>query len=221
MPARASTRDRAAGSPSRGPDAGGAPALLALTGGIGAGKSTALAALGRLGAATLSSDEVVAGVYRDPAVAGAVRGRFGTEAIAANGGVDRAALATMAFSQPDGIEFLESLIHPHVADARRSWVEDEMRRRPPPPVLVCEVPLLFEVGAERDFDAVLVVTAPEAIRRERVSARGQDFDGRRARQIPEDDKVARGDEVFVNDRTEADLEAWAGQVFAKYSKDTT
>ena len=52
-----------------------------------------------------------------------------------------------------------------------------------------------------------------------MSARGQDFDGRSVRQIPEDVKVARGDDVFMNDRSEADLEAWAREVFAKYAKD--
>lgn len=219
MAARATTRSRAEGSPSRRPDRSGAPALLALTGGIGSGKSIALAALERLGAATLSSDDVVASVYRDPAVAAVVRERFGADAIDGNGGVDRAALGTMAFAEPDGIEFLESLIHPRVAEARHGWVDREMRRQPPSPVLVCEVPLLFEVGAEGDFDAVLVVTASEAIRRVRVSARGQDFEGRRARQLPEGEKVARADEVFVNDGTEADLEAWAGEMFAKYAED--
>lgn len=191
--------------------------MLALTGGIGAGKSTALAALGRRGAATLSSDEVVAAAYADPSLVRAVRDRFGPRTLTGGGEVDRGALGPIAFSEPGGIEFLEALIHPRVAEQRLEWVARQRQHEPSPPLLVCEVPLLFEVGADRDFDAVLVVTAPEALRRERVSARGQDFEARSARQIPEDEKVARADEVFVNDGAEAELEAWVGAVFSKYA----
>ncbi len=217
MAARPTTRDRAGGSTSHRPDGGRTPSLLGLTGGIGAGKSTALAALGRLGAATLSSDEVVADAYSDPGLVGAVRERFGAATIAPDGSVDRAALASAAFGAPGGIEFLEGLIHPRVGEARARWVARERARQAPAPLLVCEVPLLFEVGIEADFDAVLVVTASEPIRRERVAARGQDFDQRSARQIPEAEKVARADEVLVNDGSEADLERWARSVFAKYA----
>src|SRR5206468_2928695 len=90
-------------------------------------------------------------------------------------------------------------------------------RVPPPPLLVCEVPLLYEAGLEDRFDAVLVVTAPEEVRRRRVTARGQDFSARSARQVPEGVKVARADRYVVNDGTPSDLEAWVAARFAEYA----
>ena len=197
-----------------GPPAGG-PACIALTGGIGSGKSAALAAFARCGAAVLSSDEAAHGLYADPKVVGAVVARFGPDVLDAAGAVDRAALGPRAFADPDGLRFLEGLLHPRLGAGRERWAAEQRRRDPPPPLLVCEVPLLFEVGAEGAFDAVLVVTAGEAVRRERVERRGQRFDERRARQLPEDEKVARADAAFVNDGPLEALESWVAGRFAE------
>ena len=165
----------------------------------------------------LSSDAVVHAIYRDPEVVAAVRGRFGDEVVDADGGVDRAALGPRAFSEEGGLAFLEALVHPRVEGARRAWVAAELARTPRPGLLVCEVPLLFEAGLADRFDAVLVVTAPEATRRERVSGRGQDFDARSARQTPEHEKVARADAAYVNDRGLDELRAWVADRYSEYS----
>jgi dephospho-CoA kinase len=190
---------------------------VALTGGIGSGKSEALAAFSACGAATLSSDAVVHGLYEEPDVVAAVTGRFGADVLDPGGGVDRAALGARAFAEEGGVAFLEALLHPLIETRRRAWVAGQRSLRPPPPLLVCEVPLLFEVGAEAGFDASLLVTAPADVRRRRVEGRGQDFRARSARQLPEEEKTARADRVLVNDAGLDALRAWVADRFAEYA----
>jgi dephospho-CoA kinase len=173
-----------------------------VTGGIGSGKSEALRAFEALGAAVLSADEVVHRLYLDPDVVAAVVKRFGAE-VAPGGVVDRGRLGPAAFADADGLRALEALLH---------------RRDPPPPLLVCEVPLLFEVGLQDTFDAALVVTASEAVRRVRVEGRGQSFNERRDRQIPEAEKVRMASAAFTNDGSVEELEAWVADRFAEYRR---
>jgi dephospho-CoA kinase len=194
------------------------PPCLGLTGGIGSGKSAALAAFDRRGAAVLSADAVVHRLYDDPAIAKAVRARFGDDVLDASGRVDRALLAPRAFGDPGGMTFLEGLLHPRIGEARQAWIDEQRSRTPPPALLVCEVPLLFEVGLEDTFDAVLVVTASEPVRRARVEQRGQMFDQRRAHQMDEAAKVAAADEAYVNDGSLADLQAWVDDVMSRYAR---
>ena len=189
------------------------PACIGLTGGIGSGKSAALQAFHRRGAAVLSADEVVHRLYVDPAVVQAVAARFGPEVLADDGSVDRPALGAAAMASDGGMAFLEELLHPRISDARTSWIAEQRAADPTPPLLVCEVPLLFEVGLADRFDAVLVVTASDDVRRARVEARGQDFDARAALQWDEDRKVAAANASFVNDGTEAELDAWVDDMF--------
>lgn len=193
------------------------PACIGLTGGIGSGKSAALQAFHRRGAAVLSADEVVHRLYGDPAVVQAVVGRFGSDVLDADGGVDRAALGAAAMASEGGMRFLEDLLHPRIGDARTGWIGEQRRLATVPPLLVCEVPLLFEVGLADRFDAVLVVTASDDVRRTRVEARGQDFDARSALQWDEDRKVAAANAWYVNDGTEAQLDAWVGDMFREWS----
>jgi dephospho-CoA kinase len=165
----------------------------------------------------LSSDEVVHRVYGDPEVRAAVRERFGDGVFGAGGEVDRASLSRLAFAEPERVAFLEGLVHPRVGRAREAWQAEQRRRNPPPPLLVCEVPLLFEAGLEGAFDAVLVVSAPAEVRRERVEARGQDFSALSARQLDEAEKIRRADRYLVNDGSVADLEEWVAERFAEYT----
>ena len=156
-------------------------------------------------------------IYAEPKVIAAVRQRFGDGVIGPDGAVDRAALGPRAFAEEGGLAFLEGLVHPRVGDRREAWVAARRAEAPPPPLLVCEVPVLFEAGLEGAFDAVLVVTASDEVRRARVEARGQDFDQRRARQVPEREKVARADRAFVNDGGVDALRAWVADRFAEYA----
>jgi dephospho-CoA kinase len=156
-------------------------------------------------------------IYGERAVVAAVRERFGDAVIAPDGAVDRAALGPRAFAEEGGLAFLERLVHGRVGEIRREWIAAQAARTPPPPLLVCEVPVLFEAGLESSFDAVLVVTASDDVRRARVEARGQDFAARRARQVPEEEKVARADRAFVNDGGVEALRAWVADRFAEYA----
>jgi dephospho-CoA kinase len=169
------------------------------------------------GAATLSSDAAVHEAYADPALLAAVRERFGDGVLAPDGTLDRRLLGPRAVAEEGGLTFLEGLVHPEVGRRRAAWIAAQAARTPPPDLLVCEVPLLFEAGLADLFDAVLVVTASEEVRRARVAARGQDFDGLRARQLPEEEKVARADRAFVNDGTLDALRRWVADRVAEYA----
>jgi len=196
------------------------PRCIALTGGIGAGKSTALDAFGACGAATLSSDDVVHGLYADPDVLDCVRARFGPEVFDSNGTINRARLASAAFDQEGGLGFLQDVLFPRIERYRDGWVAGR-RREGRWPLLVVEVPLLFEAGLADQFDAVVVVTAGEALRRARVAARGQDFTARSARQWDEDKKVRRADRSFANDGDVDALRSWVAEVFAEFAAPAT
>ncbi len=181
-------------------------AFVGLTGGIGAGKSTALAALERLGAATLSTDSVVHELYRSRGVVEAVTERFG-DGVAPDGEIDRGALAEVAFATEEDRKWLEKLLWPRVGERMARWRGEAEERKPPPRAVVVEVPLLFESGMEAGFDATLVVTAPEQLREERASSRGHSsVQERAARQLSQREKAERATHVVVNDGTVEDLE---------------
>lgn len=199
------------------PDSPTVPRAIGLTGGIGSGKSAALEAFARLGAAVLSSDAVVHDCYADPEVVAQLRERFGDDILAPDGSIDRPRLGERIFGDDAARRFLEGLIHPRVGRAREAWRDRQLQGDPVPPLLVCEVPLLFEVGLEDRFDAVVTVTASDEVRRERVAARGQDFDARRGAQLSEEEKIARSDHSYVNDGTLDDLAAWVRTIVERYA----
>ncbi len=181
--------------------------FVGLTGGIGAGKSTALDALGRLGAATLSTDRVVHELYGDPGVRDEVVARFGG-AVQRDGMIDRAALARAAFATPQDRQWLESLLWPRVGERMVAWREGLETARPRPRAAVIEVPLLFESGLDHGFDATIAVIADEATRKERAAARGHEALAERgARQLSQEEKAQRATYTVRNDATTADLES--------------
>jgi dephospho-CoA kinase len=186
---------------------------VALTGGIGAGKSAALEAFARHGAATSSSDEVVHRLLRsDPDVHEELRRHFGAEVVGADG-ADRAKLGEIVFNDRNELDWLEALLHPRVVEANYAW-RAELEQLPDPPALsVTEVPLLYETHGERRFDAVVVITAPEHVRRERRPV----ADDREGRLIPDAEKVEQADYAYVNDGTLQELDAFVADVVAKLS----
>ena len=155
--------------------------FVGLTGGIGSGKSEALAAFERLGAPTLSSDAVVHELLGTGEVRDLLHERWG-DRVLADGEVDRAAVATIVFEQPEELAWLEGTLFPRVgrADGR---LAGRARARDGPEVAVVEVPLLFEAGIEGVFDATIAVVADEALRAERAAARGHEG-GRGPRRAP-------------------------------------
>ncbi len=190
-----------------------APLTIGLTGGIAAGKSEALAAFARLGAATLSSDAVVHDLLEDDAgLRAALVERWGPEVMPPEG-VDRAAIGRIVFADPAELAWLESQIHPLVGARTVAWLGSLPEG---PEVAVVEVPLLFEGGREAVFDTTVAVVAGEDERRRRAAARGHALvDERDARQLPQDEKAARADHVVVNDGSLEDLERELSALLAK------
>ncbi len=194
-----------------------APAVpfVGLTGGMGAGKSTALAALERLGAAVLSSDAVVHELYEGPQLREAVVARWG-EGVAPGGVVDRAAVADRAFVNPQDRAWLEGLIWPLVGARVADWLERVRSRSPAPRAAVVEVPLLFEAGLEHLYDATIAVIADEQVRRRRDAERGHALaDERAARQLSQEEKARRATFVVHNDASEEELEQALSAVLDK------
>jgi dephospho-CoA kinase len=191
------------------------PPFVGLTGGIGAGKSEALAALQRLGAATISSDDVVHQLYENPEVRAAVVARWGQE-VAPDGRVDRARVAKRAFAGDADREWLESMLWPKVGERIAEWRAMESQREPPPKALVVETPLLFEAGLESAYDATIAVVADEAVRAERAGARGHEaVDERAARQLTQEEKSARATFAVANSGTLDELEQELSAVLEK------
>jgi dephospho-CoA kinase len=189
--------------------------FVGLTGGLGAGKSTALAALARLGAETISSDEVVHELYGGEQLRDAVIARWGTE-VAPGGVVDRAAVAAKAFATEEERRWLESQIWPLVGARVAAWLEEARARTPAPPAAVVETPLLFEAGMEGIYDATIAVIAGESLRSGRAAARGHALVAERdARQLSQEEKASRATYVVRNDGTVEELEAQLSAVLAK------
>jgi dephospho-CoA kinase len=184
------------------------PLAVAITGGIGAGKSEALAAFARHGAATISSDEVVHELYRDEEVREALRERYG-DGIFDGDEVIRAALGAIVFADRSELAWLERLLHPKVMARTEAWRQELAELPDPPALAVNEVPLLYETGAEDRFDAVVVITAPAELRAERA---GERLDDREERLLSDDVKAGRADFAYVNDGSLAELDAFVGQV---------
>jgi dephospho-CoA kinase len=179
--------------------------FVGLTGGMGAGKSTALQALEALGAEVLSSDQVVHELYEGDTLRAAVVARFGAE-VAPDGVIDRAAVARRAFATEEDRTWLESLIWPLVGARVAGWLEQVRAQEPAPRAAVVEVPLLFEAGLEGLYDATIAVIAEEPVRRQRAAERGHALaDERAARQLSQQEKAERASYVVRNDGSEQDL----------------
>jgi dephospho-CoA kinase len=180
--------------------------FIGLTGGIGSGKSEALAACRRAGAAVLSSDQVVHDLLATDPVKDLLVARWG-DAVLSNGEIDRAAVAEIVFDKTDQLEWLEQNLFPLVGAEIASWRAQLEALGEPPAVAVVEVPLLFEAGADAAFDTTLAVVADERLRAERAAARDhRAVDERAARQLSQDEKAGRADHVIRNDGTLEDLE---------------
>ena len=175
------------------------PLAVAITGGIAAGKSEALAAFARHGAATLSADAIVHDLLaNDPEVRAAIAERWGDDAVG-----DRARIGEIVFRDRAELEWLEQLLHPKTRAAADAWLASVDA-----PLAAVEIPLLYETGGEGRFDAVVVVTAPPEVR----AARRAGVADRESRLIPHDEKALRADYAFVNDGPLEDLDEFVANV---------
>jgi dephospho-CoA kinase len=189
-----------------------APLTIGLTGGIAAGKSEALAAFSRLGAATLSSDAVVHELLDSEPLTGRLVERWGPD-IAPDGKVDRNRIGEVVFADPDQLTWLEQQIHPLVGERIGGWL---VALPADTDVAVIEVPLLFESRMEGAFDTTIAIVTADEVRRERAAARGHALvDEREARQLGQEEKAARAGHIIENDGSVEDLERALSALLAK------
>jgi len=189
-----------------------APLKIGLTGGIAAGKSEALMAFARLGAATLSSDAVVHELLEGEPLRGRLVDRWGPEVVA-DGALNRAKIGEIVFADPEQLSWLEEQIHPLVSERTAAWL---LSLPEATGVAVVEVPLLFEAGSDKVFDTTVAVVTADEVRRERAAARGHALvDEREARQLPQAEKAERAEHVVVNDGSVEDLEGALSALLAK------
>jgi dephospho-CoA kinase len=190
--------------------------LVGLTGGIGAGKSTVAELLTRKGAVLVDADEVARAVVEpdQPAFAALVE-RFGPEVVAADGRLDRAAVAKLAFADEQSHKDLESITHPAI--------NTEFTRRvleaPPDAIVVLDVPLLAESqqARERGYEAVIVVEAPRELRLARLETRGvptADAERRMAAQVSDEDRRTMATHVIDNSGDLGALERQVDDIWA-------
>jgi len=173
-----------------------------LTGGVASGKSEALAAFQRIGASTVSADQLVHDLLDREPLRSEIEARWGPEVIS-DGRVDRHQVGSCVFNDREELAWLESKVHPLVREEIATWVAGVGEG-----VAVIEVPLLFESELHDRFDATVAIITDDSVRRERAGARGQaGLEGREERQLPQEEKAALADHVIVNDGTVEELES--------------
>jgi len=188
--------------------------FIGLTGGLGAGKSTALGALGELGAATLSTDEVVHELLTEAELREQIAGRLGAEVVH-EGAVDRAAVAAKVFDSAADREWLEGVLWPRVGQRVAAWRGQIDALADRPLAAVVEVPLLFEAGMEDAFDRTIAILADESARARRAGTRGHtEVEGRSGRQLTQEQKAQRADFAIRNDGTPGELKSELARVLA-------
>jgi dephospho-CoA kinase len=177
--------------------------FVGLTGGIGAGKSEALAAFERRDIPVLSTDKVAHDILDDDQVREALIERWGGE-IARDGVIDRDRVGEIVFADRDELTWLESVTHPRVGQHVLEWRQS---LDPETEIAVVEVPLLFEAAMEGAFDSTLAVVAGDEIRDARLRERGQaGLAGREDRQLDQAEKERRADHVIRNDGSLEELD---------------
>lgn len=189
-------------------DADGGALRVALTGGIGSGKSTVAAILADRGAVVVDADAIAREIVEpgQPALR-EIAEAFGDDVIGSDGRLDRARLSRIVFDDDAALARLNAITHPRIA--MRS--ADLLAAAPPDAVVVYDMPLLVEQGADalRGWDLIVVVDSPDDVRLERLVARGLDIEDARRRmraQATRDERLAAADIVLDNSGDLASLE---------------
>ncbi|MFL5475898.1 MAG: dephospho-CoA kinase [Gemmatimonadales bacterium] len=189
---------------------------VALTGNIGAGKSTVAELFRRWGGIIIDSDQLVreAQMPGRPALR-EVADRFGRQMIRPDGTLDRAKLRALVLADPEALKALNTIMHPQVHRRRRELLAEARERGDR--IVVSDIPLLFEAADPSEFDAVVLVDAPESIRRQRLresrSLPEHELDQLIAAQLPSDSKRLRSDHVIENEGDHQALERSAASVW--------
>jgi dephospho-CoA kinase len=195
--------------------------VLGVTGGIGTGKSTVAALLRERGARVLDADAIVRALYAGGAIPARIAERFGAELLRADGGVDREALARRVFADAAARADLEAIVHPAVRAEVLARLEG-WRAEGFVGIAVLDAALLVESRFAYPLDALLVVTAPLALRLERLARRGMPLEEARARmaaQAADEAKLARADHVILNDSDLGALGREVDRVLSELGRD--
>jgi len=175
--------------------------VLGLTGSIGMGKSTTARMFAEEGCDVWDADEAVHRLYAKTGAAVAPMAEVFPEAVV-DGAVSREKLKAIIADDPEALRRIEAIVHPLVAEDRAAFIEASRAD-----IVVLDIPLLFETGAEAQFDAIACVTVPSEVQRARVMARGTmtqaQFETIRDKQMPAEEKCRRSDYVIATDTLEA------------------
>ena len=173
------------------------------------------------GALVIDADDLARQAPDDPEVLRRISEELGPELVKEDG-LDRQAMAAKVFADPEARSVLNSIVHPWVGLKRLQVQAEAMGQPEPPPVIVHDVPLLFEVGLQRSGDVTGVVTAPLAVRAARVARRSgltaEQVRDRDAAQMPQEEKAARADFVIDNSGGETELEEQVTRLWAQLMK---
>lgn len=192
------------------------PLRIGLTGGIGSGKSTAAESFSRLGIPVIDTD-VIARALVEPGTAGfdAVVSAFGSGILGADGAIDRAALRRLVFADDARRRQLEEILHPLIREEVRRQVNAAST-----PYCIIAIPLLVETGRMYPLERVLVIDAPEDLRRRRAAARPgwsmEDVDRVMRSQVDRETRLATADDVIVNDADQQTLHRAVERLHAHY-----
>ena len=186
--------------------------LVALTGGIGSGKSTALKTFNELGAETQDTDLIVHKIYEeDKDIHNSLLKRWGKD-VFHEGLPDRKAIARLVFNNKDNLEWLNQLIHPKVKERIKAGNPDN--------ISIIAVPLLYEIGWETEFDSVISIWCKEDIQMKRLLARGwtkEECESRLAAQLSQDEKLSKADLGIVNNWSEKFLHRQCREILNIYA----
>ena len=195
---------------------------VALTGGIATGKSHVRSRFEHLGVPTIDSD-----VLAREAVASGTKGlaavveRFGTAVLRPDGSLDRHKLAEIVFADPEARKALEAIVHPYVRRRTDEWFAALDANRHP--YAIADIPLLFEVHRDKDFDTVIVVASAPETQLKRIRERGiseAEARQRMAAQWPIEDKIGRADHVIRTDGSFAETDRQVQALHARLSQST-
>jgi len=191
--------------------------VIGLTGSIGMGKSTTLQMFADAGVPVYDADAAVHAVYSSTAVPLVEAAFPGTTA---DGKVDRQKLSQRVLGNPEALKKLEQIVHPLLGAHRQKFLEEAEKAGAP--IVLMDVPLLFETGGEKRMDAVIVVSAPAELQRQRVLAREnmsqEKLDAILARQMPDAEKRKRADFVVDTSRGLEPVRAEVKDILAKVAK---
>lgn len=190
--------------------------IVGLTGSIGMGKSTTSAMFQAEGVPVYDADAAVHALYaKGGAAVAPVEEAF--PGVVVDGAIDRAKLSAHVVGKPEALKKLETIVHPLVGESRKLFFQAAEKAKAP--LVILDIPLLYETGGERNVAAVIVVSAPESVQRERVMARpdmtAEKLDAILARQLPDAEKRARADIVID---TSKGLDSARDQVRAAIAK---